>query len=146
MSPNEVRCGKQQQHTVDPTCRCRTCLNTFAAHDSEEDSTVFHEVASAAETTIPSVVASTTLDDTAFHPIVASAAATTIPSVVASRGLELILSSEPLSTNASDAPGTQHTHDRSPMDTSSEFNMEEPAAEKRIAFTPLDTAPSTFPM
>ena len=103
MSPGEVRCGTQQQHTVGPTCRCRTCLNTFAVHDSEEDS------------------------------------ATTIPSVVSSSGLELILSSEPFS-------GTQHTHDRSPMDTSSDFSMEEPAAEKSIAFTPLDTAPSTFPI
>ena len=65
--------------------------------------------------------------------------ATTISSVVASRGLQLILSSEPFS-------GTQHTHDRSPMDTISDFSMEEPAAEKSIALTPLDTAPSTFPI
>jgi len=53
--------------------------------------------------------------------------------------------SSAFSTNASDE---QPSHNQSPLteDASSDFSIPEPASEASIAFTPLDHAPSAFPL
>jgi hypothetical protein len=98
--------------------------------------------------TVPSSSAPTALASTVPSVSALTSLASTVPSVglsTASRGLELILSSA-FSTN--DASDEQPSHNQFPIteDASSDFSISEPASEASIAFTPLDHAPSAFPL